>query len=111
MLTLSFDPHAETDALAAALGGVRARWAQNRSAEAGSALGDAVERAEAVGAELAPRPQVPCSELALVSILVHLLLAAARTELAHAQEQSAVSPLLILPAGTLLRCPKVFQSC
>ena len=105
MLTLSFDPHAEKDALATALRGFRARWALNRSAEAVSALGKAVERAEAVGVELEQSPQAPCSELTLVSILVHLLLAAARAELAHAQQYPVTSPLLILPGGTRPRCP------
>jgi predicted RNA-binding Zn-ribbon protein involved in translation (DUF1610 family) len=44
-------------------------------------------------------------ERELVRILLHLLLAAARCELARVHEQSALSPLLLLPAGTLPQCP------
>jgi hypothetical protein len=46
-------------------------------------------------------PHASPSERELVRILVHLLLAAARCELEHAQAQSALSPLHLLPAGTI----------
>jgi hypothetical protein len=85
MGTCSFDPRAEKDALATALSGFRARWAQNHSVEVIVEFCDAITRAEEVCAELAQSPQASSSERELVSILLHLLLAAARSELARAQ--------------------------
>jgi hypothetical protein len=120
MRTRSFDPRAEKEALATALSGFRARWAQNHSAEVIVEFCDAIARAEEVCAELAHSPPASSSERELVSLLLHLLLAAARSELARAHAQSVdevrhgiapvarqfnISPLLLLPAGTLPQCP------
>ena len=120
MGTCSFDPRAEKDALATALRGFRLRWAQNRSAEVIVEFGDAITRAEKVCAALAQSSHASSSERELVSLLLPLLLAAARSELARAQaqsvdeigheiasaaRQSSVSPLLLLPAGTRPPCP------
>jgi hypothetical protein len=104
-MTLPFDPRAEKDAFATALSVFRARGAQNRDAEAVGALRAAIAQAEVVWAALTPHAHVSQSERELVRILLHLLLAAARCELARVHEQSALSPLLLLPAGTLPRCP------
>ena len=72
-MTLPFDPRAEKDALATALSGFRARGAQNRAAAAVYA---------------ALTPYASQDERELVRILVHLLLAAARCELARMHANS-----------------------
>ena len=120
MRTCSFDPRAEKDALATALSEFRTHWAQNHSAEVIVEFCDAITRAEEVCAELERSPHASSSERELVSLLLHLLLAAARSELARVQAQSVnemgqgivpnarqftVPPLLRLPAGTLPQCP------
>jgi hypothetical protein len=108
-MTLPFDPHAEKDAFATALSVFRACGAQNRDAKAVGALRQAIARAEAVCAALTPRAHASQSERELMRILLHLLLAAARCELARVQEQLTVAPLLLLPNGTLPQCPSCVE--
>lgn len=104
-MTLPFEPRAEKAAFATALRVFRARGAQNRDSEAVGSLRAAIARAEAVCTALKPHAHASPGEIELVRILLHLLLATARSELARVHEQSALSPLLLLPAGTLPRCP------
>ena len=121
MVTHPFNPRAEKEALSNAIGVFRARWEQQRTIDAVCELCDAIERADAVCAELRKCPLAPQSALALVHMYLQLLLALARHELIRGQgetleeigqriaaeeHQLASAPSAVLSAGTILSCPQ-----
>ena len=119
MLTHSFTPQAEKDALYDAITMFHQRWEQKRTLTAIFELCDAIDRAEEVCTELERWPVDPQSDLACVKVNLWVLLAIARKAVADVQnetleeigqrmaaEERHDSPSPVVPAGTILSCPQ-----